>query len=140
MPCKPNFDSLSIANVLVSVPEDNNFVKLLLTTVLANVGEVQSMALHGNRLFVFRYKGKQIEVYNIISMQLQRVMDLATTLQSVISNIGDIIYGLAACATYNCLYVSLHQANYVCKFQMANYACERAFSATQPSGLSINIA
>jgi DNA-binding beta-propeller fold protein YncE len=73
-------------------------------------------------------------------MKLQRVMDLATTLASVIGSIGDSVYGLAACSTYNCLYVSLHQVNYVCKFQLANFTYERVIAATQPAGLSINSA
>ena len=91
---------------------------------------VESVAIHGNHLFVGRYKEK-VALYDTKSFSLLRQLSIA--------GLGEIVFGLATCGVNNCLYVSDWSSQSVHKVNLSSYNVELKWSVgAGPRGLSVN--
>jgi len=86
----------------------------------------------GDDVFVLRYKSKHVEVYDAVNCTLRRHI--------TVHGLGhwSITFGLAACAHYNCLYVS-DCSDYIHRAEMTGSNTVKKWSvAGSPAGLSVN--
>jgi len=92
-------------------------------------GGVVAVTSLGDDVFVLRQTSQQqVEVYDAVSCTLQRHI--------TVHGLGNIAWGLAACAHYKCLYVSsiyIHRAELT-----GSKAVMKWFVAGRPTGLSVN--
>jgi len=96
----------------------------------ANVTAVTSL---GDDVFVVRWRGKQVEVYDARTFALQRHV--------TVPGLGVGSWGLAACAHYKCLYVSDYSRHSVHTAELSGSSAVKQWSvASYPTGLSVNMA
>jgi len=93
-------------------------------------GGVVAVTSLGDDVFVLRQRqsSQQVEVYDAVSCTLQRHI--------TVHGLGNIAWGLAACAHYKCLYVS---SSYIYRAELSGKnAVMKWFVAGRPTGLSVN--
>jgi len=82
-----------------------------------------------NQLFVVRYGQQQIEVYDTTTFALQRNIPVSGLHYA---------YGLASCATNNCLYASNYKGHTVFRIDLANDGANSWNTGKYPTGLYVN--
>ena len=92
-----------------------------------------AVAILGDEVFIVRAYSKQVEVYNAMSLTLQRHITVPGT--------GSFIIGLAACARNHCLYMSNWWYSRIQRVDLSagsNDAVKCWSVSTLPAGLSVN--
>jgi len=85
----------------------------------------------GDDVFVVRYNGQQIEVYDAATLTLQRCL--------AVPELGSNSYGLAACAKNNCLYASDNGKSSIHRVELSGSNAVTKWSvASYPIGLRVN--
>jgi len=82
-----------------------------LTCVIPCQDEVLGVTTLGDEVFVWRARGKQISVYNAVTFTFQRRI-------VVPAGVGSTEFGMAACATNKCLYMSHKLASKVLRVKL----------------------
>jgi len=94
-------------------------------------GSVSAVTSLGDDVFVVRLYSQQVEVYDAVTLTLQRRL--------TVPGIGDGLTGLAACPNNNCLYASDWRNNSVHRVELSGSNAVKKWSvARRPTGLSIN--
>ena len=94
-------------------------------------GSVTAVTSLGDDVFVARYSSKQVEVYDAVTLTLQRRL--------TVPGIGDGLTGLAACPNNNCLYASDWRNNSVHRVELSGSNAVKKWSVgSYPVGLSVN--
>jgi len=104
-----------------------------LTHVIPSQGEdsVTTVTSLGDDVFVARYKSQQVEVYDAVTLTLQRRL--------TVPGLGDWFSGLAACPNNNCLYASDNDNHCVHRVELSGSNAVKNWSvASDPRGLSVN--
>jgi len=84
-------------------------------------------------VFVVRYAGQQVEVYDAVTFALQRNI--------TVQELGSGTYGMTACARNRCLYLSNRNSRSVHRVELLSSNAVKKWSvASAPRGLSVNIA
>ena len=105
------------------------------TNVIPSRGKynVLAVASLGDDVFVVRYNSQQVEVYDAVTLTLQRHV--------AVHGLGRSSWGLAACPNNNCLYVSDENNNSIHRVELSRSDAVKKWSvADSPAGLSVNIA
>ena len=85
----------------------------------------------GDEVFVARLRSQKVEVYDAGTLSLQRCIK--------VPGLGRNVYGLTACTSNNCLYVSDWCNHSVHRAQLAGgHVVMKWFVASRPAGLSVN--
>jgi len=104
-----------------------------LTHVIPSQGSVSAVTSLDDDVFVVRWKSQQVEVYDAVTFTLQRHI--------TVHGLGLRIYGMIACATNKCLYLSNWNNDSVHRVELsADNAVMKWSVASRPVGLSVNIA
>jgi len=104
-----------------------------LTHVIPPLGGdcVTAVTSLGDDVFVARYNSQQVEVYDAVTLTLQRRL--------TVSRHGSWLTGLAACPNNNCLYASDNNNNSVHRVELSGRNAVKKWSvARHPAGLSVN--
>jgi len=105
-----------------------------LTHVIPSQGgdSVRAVTSLGDDVFVARHKSQQVEVYDAVTLTLQRCL--------IVPALGIFgIAGLVACPHYNCLYASDFHNISVHRVELSgSYAVKKWSVAGGPAGLSVN--
>jgi len=85
----------------------------------------------GDHVFVLRWSGSQVEVYDARTFTLQRHIR--------IPGLGSPSYGLAASIRYNCLYASDYNNDHIHRVDLSDSSAVKQWSvSSRPAGLSVN--
>jgi len=104
-----------------------------LTHVIASQGGggVLAVTSLGDDVFVARYNSEQVEVYDAVTLTLQRRL--------TVPGLGQWPYGLAACPVNNCLYAADFHNISVHRVELSGSNAVKKWSvASSPVGLSVN--
>ena len=104
-----------------------------LTHVIPSQDELRVSAVTslGDDVFVVRYCSQQVEVYDAVTLTLQRRL--------VVPGLDEWFTGLAACPINNCLYASDWDNDCVYRVELpGSYAVKKWRVASYPAGLSVN--
>jgi len=104
-----------------------------LTHVIPSQGgdSVSAVTSLGDDVFVARHKSQQVQVYDAVTLALQRRL--------TVPGLGDYPFGLAACPNNNCLYASDWINNRVHRVELSGSNAVKKWSvASSPAGLSVN--
>jgi len=105
-------------------------VKPTLTHVIPSQGSVAAVTSLGDDVFVARHYSHQVEVYDAVTLTLQRRLTVPGLLGSP--------SGLAACSNNNCLYAS-DWNNSVHRVELSGSNAVKKWSVARgPEGLSVN--
>jgi len=98
-----------------------------------NRDSVSAVTSLDDDLFVLRWKGQQVEVYDAVTFTLQR--------QVTVHGLGQRTYGMTACDRNKCLYLSNDGNDSVHRVELSGSNAVKKWSvARRPVGLSVNIA
>ena len=102
-----------------------------LTHVIPSQGRdgVTAVTSLGDDVFVARWNSQQVEVYDAVTLTLQRRL--------TVTGLGECPLGLAACPSNNCLYASDSQSVHRVELSGSN-AVKKWSVASSPRGLSVN--
>jgi len=106
---------------------------LSLTGVISSefTDSVVAMTSLDDDVFVVRYNNEQIEVYDAVTLTLQRCLALPGTLRGT--------GGLAACGSNHCVYASDWNRSSVSRVELSGSNAVKKWSvASRPAGLSVN--
>jgi len=93
--------------------------------------EVFSVTSLGDEVFVARYSSQKVEVYDARTLSLQRSI--------TVPGLGREVYGLIACTSNNCLYVSDWCNRSIHRAELTGSNAVTKWSVTNsPAGLSVN--
>ena len=96
-------------------------------------GSVYAMTSLDDDVFVVRFNSQQVEVYDAVKFTLQRHIE--------VDGLGLWTYGMTACATHKCLYLSNSDRDRVHRVELSGSNVVKKWSvASRPRGLSVNIA
>jgi len=101
----------------------------LLRTLPSTGHNIPGVTSLTNQLFVVRTGIQQIEVYDTTTLALQRIIPVSGLQYA---------YGLASCATNNCLYASNYNANTVVRIDLTNNSVTDWGTGQYPVGLFVN--
>ena len=94
-------------------------------------GRVTAVTSLGDDVFVARFQSEQVEVYDAVTLTLQRRL--------TVPRVGDWPGSLAACPHYNCLYASENWPDHVHRVELSGSNAVKKWSvAGGPEGLSVN--
>jgi len=94
-------------------------------------GSVSAVTSLGDDVFVDRWHSQQVEVYDAVTLTLQRRL--------TVPRLGEWFSGLAACPINNCLYASDNEYNSVHRVKLSGRNAVKKWSvASRPVGLSVN--
>ena len=94
-------------------------------------GEVTAVTSLGDDVFVARWRSQQVEVYDAVTLRLQRLL--------TVPGLGEWPSSLAACPNNNCLYASDWMNSLVHRVELSGRNAVKKWSvATDPTGLSVN--
>jgi len=120
--------------MLIAVKSSRPTPAPTLTHVIASQGRgsVTAVTSLADDVFVMRCYSQQVEVYDAETLTLQRHIAVHGLGQS---------YGLAACPSNNCLYVSQYSQDNIHRVELSGSNAVKKWSvARYPAGLSVNIA
>ena len=96
-------------------------------------GGVTAVTSLGDDVFVVRWCGQQVEVYDARTFTLQRHI--------AVPGLGTGSFGLAACAHNKCLYVANYDNSSIHRAELSGSSAVKQWSvARDPRGLSVNMA
>jgi len=115
----------------------NNLVAAVKSTTLTHVipsqagGRVSAVTSLGDDVFVARFLTEQVEVYDAVTLTLQRHL--------TVPGLSQWLGGLAACPINNCLYASDWNNDHVHRVELSGSNAVKKWSvANYPKGLSAN--
>jgi len=94
-------------------------------------GRVTAVASVGDEVFVARFNSQHVEVYDAVTLALQRRL--------AVPELGEQVYGVAVCSDNKCLYASDYGHDSIHRMELTAIGEAKKWSvASRPAGLSVN--